>query len=315
VSVLRWREWWRAAAHIAAASLPLVLAAALITALEYVDHGGQIIEIRANPVAFHNVWKSTLLSFGPVLLTSLLAMWALYRHRDGRAWVFAALWSVCVVFYFFVDIRDHQNVYVGWRVGHLWFIASVVLTALVWRWVRAHANPVTRRSMTGALAVALLSAFPTTAIDIYNTQDITNRNQGPGFPWTLVLSPAELDALDWIRRETRPDAVFQLDAAARGTATWAYLPAFAERRLGVGLPISMVPLTKYEEGVRAAAWLFEVPSAESAHRVAARNGIEYLFLGAPERSYHPGAEARFDAAPEWFEPVFRNDAASIYRVR
>lgn len=314
VSVLRWREWWRASAHVAAASLPLVLAAAIVTALHYVDHGGPIIAFGLNPVAAHNVWAATFLSFGPVLLSSAMATWVFWRLGDGRGWLFAALWFVCAMFYFFVDIRDHQDVYVGWRVGHLWFIASAALGATVYRWL-SNARPRVRWTGTAVLAVTLLAAVPTTLIDIYNTQDISNRNEGPGFPWTLVLSPAEQEAFSWIKANTQADAVFQLDAAARGSATWAYLPAFAERRLGVGLPISMVPLQKYQEGSRAASWMFETPDVVSAHAMATRNGIQYLFVGAPERQHHPAVNERFEAATDWFELVFRNGAASIYRVR
>jgi hypothetical protein len=313
-SVLRRREWWRATAHLAAAALPLALAAALITALQYVDGGGDIIMIGANPVAFRNMWVATVLSFGPMIpITALAAVAAIFR-RDDRLLVFAVLWVTCVVFYFYVDIRDHQDVYVGWRVGHLWFIASAALATLAYRSV-AGLSRVWRPVAAAAMGVAVLAALPTTVIDVYNTRDIHNFTQGAGFTWTLLLSPQEQEALAWIKAHTAPDAVFQLDAMKRGAQGWAYLPAFAERRMGVGLPISMVPLQKYQEGSRRAAWIFETSSAESAHSLAARNGIQYLYLGTAEREQHPAAQARFDEAPQYFEEVFHNSEAAIYRVR
>jgi hypothetical protein len=310
-SVLRWREWWRASAHVAAASLPLVLAAALVTALQYVDTGGSIITVGPNRLAFHRVWGSTLLSFGPIIPISVLAGWALWRARDGKGLVFAALWVTCTFFYFWVDIRDHQDVYVGWRVGHLWFMASTVLAALSFQWQ-------SERPRGWGLAVAgvvVLAALPTSLIDIYNTQDIYNRGQGPGFAWTLVLSPEEQEAFTWIRANTPADAIFQLDAQQRGVEGWANLPAFAERRLAVGLPISMVPLRKYQNGVQQAAWVFDTRSAATAHSLATRFGIQYLYLGPPERRAHPGTQACFDCAPQLFEPVFRNRDVTIYRVK
>ncbi|HQZ39465.1 MAG TPA: hypothetical protein PLH72_10540, partial [Vicinamibacterales bacterium] len=156
---------------------------------------------------------------------------------------------------------------------------------------------------------------PTTLIDIYNTQDVYNWAMGPGFPWTLILSPEEQEAFAWIKTHTPADAVFQVDPLQRDSQSWAYVPAFAERRMGVGLPISMVPLRKYEEGSRRASWIFETGSASTAHSLAARNGIQYLLLGEPERKEHPLAEARFSGAPDLFEPVFHNRAVSIFRVR
>lgn len=313
-SVIRWREWWRAAAHFAAASLPLVLAAALVTALHYVDVGGSIVRLGPNPVAFADVWRATALSFGPTVLVTVMAAWALVRNRDSRGWVFLALWLTCVVFYFYVDIRDHQDVYVGWRVGHLWFIASAPLAAIAYAWLRGLSRG-PRSIGAAALVVVVLAAVPTTAIDVFNTQDIYNWAQGPGFSWTLLISAGEQEAFAWIRENTAPAAVFQLDAWERGPQGWASMAAFAERRLAVGLPISMVPMQKYEEGSRRAAWIFETDDVDSAHALASRNGVEYLFVGEPERRRHPGVQDRFDASSGYFQPVFRNAEVTIYRVR
>jgi hypothetical protein len=313
-SVLRWREWWRAIAHATAAALPLALAAALVTALQYVDAGGSIITFGPNPLAFVSVWFSAALSFGPMLILAAIAAVACVRLRHDRALVFAALWLTCVAFYFYVDIRDHQDVYVGWRVGHLWLIGSAGLSAIAFQWLSG-LPAVRRRLVAVAVSIILLAALPTTLIDVYNTQDIHNFTQGSGFTWTLLLSPQEQEGLVWIKAHTPADAVFQLDALKRGAQGWAYLPAFAERRMGVGLPISMVPLKKYQDGSRWATWLFETTSAESAHSLAAHNGIQYLYLGKAEREQHPTAQPRFDAAPEYFEEVFRNSEATIYRVK
>jgi hypothetical protein len=313
-SVLRWRDWWRAVAHAAAASLPLVLAAALVTALHYVDVGGSIITFGPNPIAFQNVWLATAMNFGPATVFAMIAAVSSVRLRNHHALVFAALWVTCAVFYFFVDIRDHQDVYVGWRVGHLWFIATAAIAALALYWLAGLAAA-PRRIAATALMLTVGAALPTTLIDIYNTQDIYNWDYAVGFTWTLVISPEEEQAIAWIKANTPVDAVFQLDPIKRGAQGWAFLPAFAERRMAVGLPLSMVPLQKYREGSRRAAWIFETSSAESAHSMAVHDGIGYLYLGRAEREQHPAAEARFDAAPQHFEPVFHNTEATIYRVK
>ena len=152
-------------------------------------------------------------------------------------------------------------------------------------------------------------------IDIYNTQDIFNRQSGSGFAYTLLLSVDEQAAFAWIKANTASNAVFQWDAWERGVEGWANMAAFAERRLAVGLPISMVPLHKYEEGSRRSAWLFETTSAEGAHEFAVRNGIQYVYLGGPERRRHPDAQPRFEGAPALFDPVFRNSEIAIFRVK
>jgi len=158
------------------------------------------------------------------------------------------------------------------------------------------------------------AGLPTAGIDIYNTQDIFNWNEGPGFAWTLLLSPDELAAFDWVKANTPADAVFQTDSTARGVEDWAMIPAFAERRMAIGLPISMVPLQKYEQGSQHLSWLFETGSAETAHAMAVKFGIDYLWVGDVERKRHPQLLARLEANTALFQLAFRNKGVSVYRV-
>ena len=131
---------------------------------------------------------------------------------------------------------------------------------------------------------------------------------------TLLLRPDELEAFDWIRKNTAPDARFQVDPIARGQETWAYLPAFAERRMAIGLPISMVPLAKYERGSEAIAHMFnEEPLAAYERAVKAR--INYVFIGPPERAAHPGVEDRFNSIPNQMPLAWKNGTISIYEVK
>jgi uncharacterized membrane protein len=76
----------------------------------------------------------------------------------------------------------------------------------------------------------------------------------------------------------------------------------------------MVPLFKYEQGSRRAAWIFDTGDPRSAHDLARRNGIQYLLVGSPERKRHAGVLERFDSAPALLPLVFRNQEISIYRV-
>ena len=166
----------------------------------------------------------------------------------------------CTIYiYFFVDVRDHQEVYVGWRVGHVLFLAFAPLAGLAWLWLR-ELRGAAGAAAIGAAAITAAAALPMPLIDMYNTQDVDNQRMGPGFRYTMVLSPDEWEGLTWLRDHTAPNATVQVDPFARNPDTWAYIPAFAERRMPVGLPISMVPLHKYEEGSRAAQWITRPPT-------------------------------------------------------
>ena len=188
-SVLRWREWWRAIVHATAAALPLMLAAALVTGLQYVDTGGNLASSGSARIRWHSTgwWKSRSSVSVQSSSSRRLPRWRSGRPVTGARGCSWRSGSRASVFYFWVDIRDHQDVYVGWRVGHLWFIASAALGAVAW----THIATLSKRWRVPAIAVvalAVAAALPTTLIDIYNTQDIFNRQSGSGFACTLLLS-------------------------------------------------------------------------------------------------------------------------------
>lgn len=96
---------------------------------------------------------------------------------------------------------------------------------------------------------------------------------------------------------------------------WAYIPPFAERRMGVGVPLSMVPLRKYEEGARRVQWMYDVADPVSAFELASRVGIDYIVVGESERRAHAGVEDRLATVPLLLPQVFHNAAISVYEVR
>ena len=312
VAVARRLDWRRAAAHALAAGLPLALATGLVFLLRYVDTGGSVVALAVNRVALRSVWLVTFLSFGPVLIVSAAAVGLVIATRRRGLAVLMALAVTCIVFYFFINVRDHQDVYVGWRVGHLLFMAATVLAGIVFEHLPGTRSPA-RIAAWAAIAAVGLAGLPTTAIDVYNTQDITNDHAAPTSRWTLRLTPDDRQVFHWIKLNTSQDAVFQVDPLVRDTETWAYLPAFAERRMAVGLPISMIPLQKYQEGSERVRAIFdEVPLA--AYERAVTSGIDYVIVGPPERAAHPGVEQRFDTLGSLMPLAFRNGTISIYAV-
>jgi len=310
--VVRTRDIRRGFIHAIAAAIPLAASVALVYGLGYVDRSGAVVELTVNRVAVHRVAWVTLLSCGPILIVAAMAIPLLRAERRGLS-VLGALAVTSLFFYFFVNVRDHQDVYVGWRVGHFLFMAAAVVVGALLERIAASTSAM-QPVQWALLSVAFLAGLPTTIIDIYNTQDITNHNQAPGFRWTLMLRPDELQAFDWIEKNTRTDALFQVDPIARDSETWAYLPAFAERRMAIGLPISMVPLEKYQQGSEAIRNMFDEPPL-AAYERAVRARVNYVLIGPPERESHPGVEERFGSIPNQLLLAFKNDTISIYEVK
>jgi hypothetical protein len=142
--------------------------------------------------------------------------------------------------------------------------------AIAWEWAAGWSGW-GRTAAVSALVAVMAIAAPTVAIDLYNTQDVTNRQMVTGFRWTLVLSNDDLEAFRWIKTRTAPSTIFQVNPMARDSETWAYLPAFAERRMAIGLPISMVPLRKYEVGAGLIQDMFQLDDPANIHQLATRS--------------------------------------------
>jgi hypothetical protein len=293
---------------------PVAVAIAVSMALGYTDPGeGFLMRFGLNPVALRRWPFALLLSFGPLLFAGSLGLLRVrWVTREGAS--AAALVASALTFYFLADVPDMGGVWVGWRSGHLLLIAFAIIGAAaltaVWRrrWE-------IRAVLASVALVAISLAVPTVAIDVYNAQDITNREQGPAFPWTLILTPPERDALQWLRTNTAADAIVQVEPFVRDAGTWAYVPAFAERRMAAGLPISMIPLRPYQlasESVRNG--IFRAQSAIDAHGAARSMEIDYVLVGPPERRAYGPAVAQLATRSDLFSPVFQNEVITVYQV-
>jgi hypothetical protein len=312
-ALLRQRAWGTIAGGAVAAALPMAGALLLSQVLHYVD-SGSLVAFGPNQTATHNALPAIALSFGPMLIGALAGLAvALWKQTLRRFAVLLAGIAVCWLFYFLVDLPEHQHVYVGWRASHLLFVSFAALTAygLQELWAR---GGVVRWSTAAVALVVALAAAPMVAIDVYNTQDTANRSMGPGFRWTVVLTPDELAAFDWIKRHTPQNALVQVEPAVRGRETWSYVPTFAERRMSAGLPISMIPMQKYEEASARITSLYRESDPARAHDRAVAACIDYLVVAPAERERYPTFQPLLDANPEYFAPAFRNGTVGIYAV-
>jgi hypothetical protein len=292
---------------------PVAVGIGISAALGYTDPDeGVLLRFGFNPVAFRE-WPYVLfLSFGPLLLAGLVGLCRV-RWLAGPGAAAGSLVLTALAFYFTADVPDMGGVWVGWRSGHMLLIAfSIVGAAAFTAWWH---RPALRLPLAAAVALAAIPALPTVMVDVYNAQDTTNRKQGPTFPWTLVITPPEREALTWVRRATPADAIVQVEAYVRDSGTWAYVPAFAERRMAAGLPISMIPLAPYRmacDSVRDG--IFRAHNVTHAHAMARHLSIDYLLVGTVERENYAPALALMAARPDLFRPVFANSAITVYAV-
>ncbi len=200
--------------------------------------------------------------------------------------------------------------WVAFRTGHLVIVAAAgpaaFFVARLWDTGR-------RPMAAAAIALCLAAGLPTTVIDVYNARDIHNFLIGPGFPWTIVVTPPQQRAYAWLRAHTPAYAVVQMDPTARERSTWSNIPSFAERRMAAGLPISLLNVPEYRERSDEVARMYASADAAVAFDIARKLRIEYVYVDEVERAAHPGGIA-FD---DWryFQKMFDDPPVAIYRVR
>lgn len=249
-------------------------------------------------------------SLGPILVPIAIAL------IKGRQYVVAHLWPAAAGIFLslglmlFVSLSVDAH-WVGFRSGHLLQLLAPALVAAglieierLWR----------RLAAVIAGIIILAVGLPTTLIDTYNAQDIENEAMGPGFRWTVRVTPEMREALDWIRINTPVDAVVQAEPTIRGRETWSLIPSFAERRMAAGLPISLMQVSDYAARSEMVRAIYDSEDAQAAWETARSLGIQYLYADETERAAYPGV-AKFDTHPELFRQVFRNSGAAVYAVR
>ena len=245
-----------------------------------------------------------LLSFGPLLLLVVPGLWRSRRLPFAQAWPAAFGVGLGILLMHFVALTV-DLAWVGFRGGHIVLVTAPALAARGLLVLRERGP----RLAVAVAAVALVAGLPTTAIDAYNAQDVANRHVCCGasndFHWTVVVTPAEQEALDWIRLHTPEDAVVQMEPTVRGRESWTLIPTFAERRMATGIALPLLPVPAYAELNPRVRRIYETADADWAHETARNIGIDYLYVDRIERAAYPNV-AKFDAHPEFFDPVFRN---------
>jgi hypothetical protein len=292
-----------------AAAVPVGMAIVWCVANEMVEGAGGVVVLGWGGLAAHAPLQTLLLSLGPLLLPALAGMWRPWR-LPMRLWPAAAALMVSLVLFYCVRLSVESS-YIGFRAGQILQLALAVPAASVfaglWKGRRYVA--------LGAVAVVLISVgLPTTVIDTFNAQDVGNRRMGPGFHWTVTVSPDEQAAFAWIRRQTPETAIVQMDPIAHGRETWSQVPTFAWRRMAAGQPISLMNIPEYEERSRTVHAMYIDADPEEAWRMARELKIDYIFIGPVERGVTPEAIAKFHSRPDFFQTVFANDTTRIFEV-
>jgi len=301
----------RILARHAVAAVPVLLAIAWVYGNGVLEGAGGALQLGVGPLARSHPLMSLMLSLGPVLAAALagLVVWRSWSRAvlPGLAGLIVggvALYGVHVPL---------DEAYIGFRAGQVLLVTMPMLAA---RYFALADLGGWRRAAVFASAVLLFAiGSPTTVIDAFNAQDVTNRTSAPELSWTLVVTPAEQLGLKWLARATPEDAVVQVDPIVRGRQNWTYIPSLAQRRMAAGLPISLLNKPIYMEASQRVHTMYVTLSANRACGIAHGLGIDYVYMDTAERSAIPApALEKFRQYPECFRSVFRNGEVDIFAV-
>jgi len=310
----------------ALAIVPVALALAWCTLNEVGEGAGDVLHLGFWGPARNATVLTFLVQFGPILLPMAVALWpGRGRSLATLSPAFAGV-TLAVALMHFVTLTVDQF-WVGFRGGNLFLVMAPALVAAGFLRLREMGF---RRLAWGLGAVVLLTGLPTTVIDAYNTQDVTNRHlwrdaeraRGVNVPfdpsteyrWTLTITPEEWEALMWIRSNTPTHAIVQAEPVVRGRETWSLIPTFAERRMASGNALPLLARPVYDDRNRLVKGIYAGADPRLAWQQARALGIEYLYVDDTERTAYPEV-IKFDMAPDFFTPVFKNSEARVYGLR
>lgn len=264
---------------------------------------GWLFDAKNSPVL------TLFLSLGGLLIPAAIGClrWRGLEFRPIVPALAGVVVGLCLLYLVWLTDRS----WVGFRAGN---VLQVTLPLLAARGIAGLWDSGRRKLVAVGFATLLLAGAPTTLIDTYNAQDISNLRMGPGFPWTITLSPAQQAACAWIRK-TPPRTVVQADPLARDRQNWSIIPTFAGRRMAMGQALPLLPEPQQAGGKeRAHAILVTMPLL-AAHDEARRLGIDYLWFDEDDVTAKLGANPpRFLEHPELFTLVFRQNEVFVYRV-
>jgi hypothetical protein len=290
------------------------IAALLVGAAVYWTNWNQMVESSEAAVIFG--WTgyariapvaTLFVSLGPILVPAVVAL-LIARKTPQQFWPPVAGLIVGLALFYLVTLSVEGS-YIGFRAGQILQVSLAPLVALCLVWLRSWRQWAPGVAVAGVLAAGL----PTTLIDTFNAQDITNKRMGPGFRWTVSLSAHEQEALAWIRGNTPPDAIVQMDPVARGREMWSHIPTFAQRRMWGGRPILWLDVPPYIERSREVHRLYTTRDIFEACELA-RGRMDYLYVGHIERERMRSGVKKFSVTGSCFELVFENPEVQIYRI-
>jgi hypothetical protein len=302
-------RWFAVITGAAVAVLPVLAALGWCVANRTFEGATSRLDLGLSPRAARAPLATLALAVGPILALGATGLATRGRKYAVEHAVMGLV--VALAMFYFVTLAA-EPIWIGWRAGQILLVTIPALGAAA----LARLSDRGPRIVATALAVGVfLLGVPTTAIDAWNAQDVNNTAMGPGFRWTLVVPPDTQRALAWVREQTPLEAVVQMSIGPRGRDSWTLIPAFGERRMAAGQPISLLNIPEYARYSADVDAVFRTSDAATAWRAAHSLRIDYIFIDRVEREAFGASAIDKFGHHQYFLPEFEQGDAAVYRVR
>ena len=162
------------------------------------------------------------------------------------------------------------------------------------------------------IVICLLASFPTFLTDLYVLTDVNNKAR------TTYITPSEMEAALWLKRNTARHSVVQSLIDYPGCFNYSLTICFGERRAALGhwkMAFQRYPNKHYiRRRIDQIDMMFSSVGNELRYNLARKLKLNYVFLGSKEEERFPGCRKRFGGDSEHFKQVFANYEVGIYKV-
>jgi hypothetical protein len=242
------------------------------------------------------------LCLGAMPILALLAWRQRAWRLERQTWLLIALLLAALFFMLCITEVLEGNVFLRKALT----VARLPLLLLSGRYLYSFLRP------TWGLGLLVLLAAPTLLTDTYATSDTSDARHAD------YVSREDMAAALWLRGHTEEGAVVQSLIDYPGDFEYSLTVCFAYRRAALGL--WKMAYQRYpnrnalDERVREVKALYTTSSDDERIRLAKVLDINYVYVGAQERTEFPGIGARLDADIAHFKPAYQHGEVSIYQI-
>lgn len=254
--------------------------------------------------------------YGPMLILGVWGLiWQFRRDRESVSVPLLILVGLSLVQIFFVTaaVLPEFGLLRGNRI--------LPIALLVWTGYLLQKLLEGKKRKAVAIVIGLMVvALPTIFTDIHYSSNVSDREN------TRYIRPEDRRACEWIKAnieesaivQNEPDYVGQDNVSRDAPVAMSLIANFADRRMAVGEQwiASTIIVNSKEKAINRfleVHKMFRATAPDVVTSIAAKNRVDYIYVGPYERKLYPEFLRTLQAAPSSFAPVYSSDGVYIFR--